>query len=134
MYKRLIQTRCCRSKAFDNENTALPGNQSFTSLILLKLIAVYKFCRFLPILLGTGSAVLSMSLLPIEMISDLSPAYIVAVLKAVIAMVLSNIFVSGINSLYDIEIDKINKPHSVLASGELSLSAGVAITTLSAIT
>ncbi|KAF6148198.1 hypothetical protein GIB67_011973 [Kingdonia uniflora] len=104
-YGNLIRRRCYPTSAVDHENVALPARNHSVTSILRKLIAVYNFCRFFAVM-GT----------------------------AVIAMMLSNIFVSGINLLTDIEIDKINKPHTPIASGELSFGAGVAITALSAIT
>jgi homogentisate phytyltransferase/homogentisate geranylgeranyltransferase len=48
-----------------------------------------------------------------------------------------NIFITGLNQIVDVELDKINKPHLPLASGELTMSQGkwiVAIAGVLAIT
>ncbi len=41
-----------------------------------------------------------------------------------LACICGNIYIVGLNQLYDIEIDRVNKPHLPLASGEFSLSQG----------
>jgi homogentisate phytyltransferase/homogentisate geranylgeranyltransferase len=38
-----------------------------------------------------------------------------------------NLYITGLNQLFDVEIDRINKPTLPLASGELSIRAGAAI-------
>ncbi|CAN6448154.1 unnamed protein product [Victoria cruziana] len=43
-----------------------------------------------------------------------------------------NIYIVGLNQLFDIEIDKINKPNLPLASGEYSVHTGIAIIVASA--
>ncbi|RWW04037.1 hypothetical protein GW17_00032757 [Ensete ventricosum] len=55
-------------------------------------------------------------------------------LQAVIAAVFMNIYIVGLNQVYDIEIDKVNKPNLPLASGEYSLRTGVAVILTSAAT
>lgn len=44
--------------------------------------------------------------------------------QALVAALLMNICIVGINQLYDVEIDKVNKPYLPLASGEISIKAG----------
>lgn len=41
-----------------------------------------------------------------------------------LACICGNIYIVGLNQLYDIEIDRINKPHLPLASGAFSLAQG----------
>ncbi|HIK43438.1 MAG TPA: homogentisate phytyltransferase [Leptolyngbyaceae cyanobacterium M65_K2018_010] len=43
---------------------------------------------------------------------------------AAIACLLGNLYIVGLNQLEDIEIDRINKPHLPLASGEFSVTDG----------
>ena len=38
-----------------------------------------------------------------------------------------NIYITGLNQITDIDIDKINKPNLPLASGDLSKQQGIAI-------
>ncbi|KAK9141521.1 hypothetical protein Syun_010921 [Stephania yunnanensis] len=72
----------------------------------------------------------SVSLLPVETFGDLSITLLLEVLKVMVPAVLMNIYVVGLNQLYDVEIDKINKPELPLASGEFSMGTGVAIVTV----
>lgn len=54
-------------------------------------------------------------------------------IQAVIGGTLANLYVASINQLSDVDIDKINKPHLPLASGELSIETGTRLTFLYAI-
>lgn len=50
--------------------------------------------------------------------------------RAIVTGLLCNIFIVGINQIEDIELDKINKPHLPLASGELNIKqAGIIVWT-----
>ncbi|GKF46874.1 homogentisate phytyltransferase 1, chloroplastic-like protein, partial [Tanacetum coccineum] len=66
-------------------------------------------------------------------LTDFTPSFSLGVLQAVIGGCLANLFVVGINQLSDIKIDKVNKPHLPLPSGELSVKSGVLITSLYAL-
>ncbi|XP_075524121.1 homogentisate geranylgeranyltransferase, chloroplastic-like isoform X1 [Primulina tabacum] len=44
-----------------------------------------------------------------------------------------NIFVVGLNQIYDVEIDKVNKPYLPLASGVMSMKLGVGVVVISLI-
>jgi len=46
------------------------------------------------------------------------------VLYATLPSLLINIYITGLNQLFDVEIDKVNKPKLPLASGEMSIPAG----------
>jgi homogentisate phytyltransferase / homogentisate geranylgeranyltransferase len=46
------------------------------------------------------------------------------ILVAWLACICGNIYIVGLNQLYDIEIDRINKPHLPLASGMFSIQQG----------
>ena len=54
----------------------------------------------------------------------LSGALAGAVLFALVPSLLINIYVVGLNQLYDVEIDKVNKPNLPLASGEMTMASG----------
>ena len=41
-----------------------------------------------------------------------------------IACLLGNVYIVGLNQLYDVEIDRVNKPDLPLASGKLSITQG----------
>lgn len=44
------------------------------------------------------------------------------VVQALVPALLMNVSIVGLNQLYDVEIDKINKPYLPLASGEMTQS------------
>ncbi|KAJ0031291.1 hypothetical protein Pint_12477 [Pistacia integerrima] len=46
---------------------------------------------------------------------------------ALVPSILMNIYIVGLNQLFDVEIDKVNKPDLPLASGDLSMGTGTAI-------
>lgn len=94
--------------------------------------AFYKFSRPHTVI-GTALSIISVSLLAVEKLSDFSPIFFTGVLEAIVAALLMNIYIVGLNQLSDIEIDKVNKPYLPLASGEYSVTTGVIIVTSFAI-
>ncbi|KDO40230.1 hypothetical protein CISIN_1g047278mg, partial [Citrus sinensis] len=54
--------------------------------------------------------------------------------QALVPAVLMNIYVVTLNQLYDVEIDKVNKPDLPLASGDFSRGTGIAIALISSLT
>ncbi|KAK9928433.1 hypothetical protein M0R45_025569 [Rubus argutus] len=88
--------------------------------------AFHRFCRPHTVI-GTVIGILSVSLLPLEQIGDLSPAFFVGILKALVPSILMNIYVVGLNQVFDVKIDKVNKPDLPLASGEFSMGTGIII-------
>ncbi|EEE66159.1 hypothetical protein OsJ_22228 [Oryza sativa Japonica Group] len=72
-------------------------------------------------------SIVSVSLLAVENLSDVSPLFLTGLLEAVVAALFMNIYIVGLNQLFDIEIDKVNKPTLPLASGEYSPATGVAL-------
>jgi len=55
------------------------------------------------------------------------PAAVGAVAVALPAALCANVAIVGLNQLYDVEIDRVNKPYLPLASGELTLAQGWAL-------
>lgn len=90
------------------------------------LDAFYRFSRPHTVI-GTALSIISVSLLAVESISDISPLFFAGLLEAVVAALFMNIYIVGLNQLYDIDIDKVNKPNLPLASGEYSVRTGVLI-------
>lgn len=88
--------------------------------------AFYRFSRPHTVI-GTALSIVSVSLLAVQQLSDLSPVFFVGVLEAIIAALFMNIYIVGLNQLSDIEIDKVNKPYLPLASGEYSTGTGAFI-------
>lgn len=90
--------------------------------------AFWRFTRPHTII-GSGLSVTSVSLLAIESVSDLNLKFVIGLFKAIIPALCMNVYIVGLNQLYDIEIDKVNKPNLPLASGEFSVATGIALVT-----
>ncbi|RZS27600.1 hypothetical protein BHM03_00061101 [Ensete ventricosum] len=93
---------------------------------LASVDAFYRFSRPHTVI-GTIMSIISVSLLCVESSSDISPVFLTGLLQAVVAALFMNIYIVGLNQVFDIDIDKVNKPNLPLASGEYSLRTGVAI-------
>ncbi|TXG61078.1 hypothetical protein EZV62_012441 [Acer yangbiense] len=109
------------SGAYKRKSTSNPITNAFD--------AFYRFSRPHTVI-GTALSIVSVALLAVEKLSDISPLFFTGVLEAVAAALMMNIYIVGLNQLSDIEIDKINKPYLPLASGEYSFKTGVMIVTL----
>jgi homogentisate phytyltransferase/homogentisate geranylgeranyltransferase len=94
--------------------------------------AFYRFSRPHTII-GSTLSVISVSLLAIQSPADVTGTFFVGLLQAVIPALLMNVYIVGLNQIYDIEIDKVNKPYLPLASGEFSLNHGITLVTVSAL-
>ncbi|GAU35232.1 hypothetical protein TSUD_205080 [Trifolium subterraneum] len=94
--------------------------------------AFYRFSRPHTVI-GTALSIISVSLLAVDKLPDISPLFFTGVLEAVVAALFMNIYIVGLNQLSDVEIDKINKPYLPLASGEYSIATGAIIVVSSAI-
>ncbi|XP_017698261.2 probable homogentisate phytyltransferase 1, chloroplastic isoform X2 [Phoenix dactylifera] len=105
-------------EAYDSTNT--------WKSILSSFDAFYRFSRPHTVI-GTTISIFSVSLLAIKDLSDISPLFVTGLLKAVVAALFMNVYIVGLNQLFDIEIDKVNKPYLPLASGEYSVTTGIAI-------
>ncbi|XP_047952348.1 homogentisate phytyltransferase 1, chloroplastic-like isoform X3 [Salvia hispanica] len=88
--------------------------------------AFYRFSRPHTVI-GTALSIVSVSLLAVEKLSDFSPLFFAGLLEAIVAALLMNIYIVGLNQISDIEIDKVNKPYLPLASGEYSVKTGLMI-------
>ncbi|CAI0415279.1 unnamed protein product [Linum tenue] len=133
-----ICRRCNRQVVFSKAGVSL--QEGFGSLqedegsgVVEKLEAFYRFSRPHTVI-GTVIGITSVSLLPLQTSSEISPAFVMGLIKAVVPSVCMNIYVVGLNQLFDVEIDKVNKPTLPLASGEFSMATGVTIVAASLIT
>ena len=87
---------------------------------------LYKFSR--PhTMLGTFAGVLSTSLLAWVPGAGGSAPAALGTIQALVAALLMNIAIVGVNQVYDVEIDRINKPYLPLASGEMSMPGAVRV-------
>ncbi|MFM7426926.1 MAG: homogentisate phytyltransferase [Elainella sp.] len=101
-----------------------------------RLYAFWKFSRPHTVI-GTSLSALSLWLIALVESGQwqtngpvaLSPA-LPALLWAWFACLCGNIYIVGLNQIEDVAIDRVNKPHLPLASGEFSLGTGWAIVLL----
>lgn len=52
---------------------------------------------------------------------------LICLLQALVPALLMNICIVGLNQIYDVAIDKVNKPYLPLASGEFSMRTGITL-------
>lgn len=97
------------------------------------LYALWKFSRPHTII-GTTLSVLGLYLVTIGVFENqFTGIGLSQVLTTWIACLCGNIYIVGLNQLEDVAIDKINKPHLPLASGEFSRRTGKTIVIITGI-
>ena len=84
--------------------------------------SLWKFSRPHTIF-GTSLSVLGLYLIVISFVPE-SELKLVQLFGTWISCLCGNIYIVGLNQLEDVAIDRINKPHLPLASGEFSLQTG----------
>jgi len=90
------------------------------------LEVVWKFSRPHTVV-GSVISIISLFLFAVPTNMWLTLRFSEALMAALVPSVLMNLYITGLNQLSDIEIDKVNKPYLPLASGELSVRTGIAI-------
>ena len=91
---------------------------------MTRLSSFWKFSRPHTII-GTSLSVLALYLISIATTgNDLTLINLEQMLAVWLACVCGNVYIVGLNQLCDIEIDRINKPHLPLASGEFTPQQG----------
>jgi len=106
------------------EPSPLPARES--SKLLAFLTAFGRFSRPHTVL-GTAVSICSVSLLALRAPADLNARFALGLAQALSAALCMNVAIVGLNQLYDIEIDKVNKPYLPLASGDFTVRTGRAI-------
>ena len=101
------------------ETKVINPNESNVLNKSLKIGPLWEFSRPHTIM-GTTITVLTIFFITSGNIFTLSQNDISIVFLTLISSLLANVFIVGINQIYDIDIDRINKPYLPLASGELS--------------
>ncbi|PIA25647.1 hypothetical protein AQUCO_11000051v1 [Aquilegia coerulea] len=121
------------SEKMQPKNGAVLEDTSSMSLwasFVKNVILLWEFTRPYTVI-GTVVGITSSSLLAIEALSDLSPRFLLGLIVAWIPTILINTYASAVNQVYDVELDKLNKPFLPIASGAYSLDTGIAITIFS---
>ncbi|CAN6448147.1 unnamed protein product [Victoria cruziana] len=119
------------SASWDQTYGSEPETTTAWASIRKSFNAFYRFSRPHTVI-GTAISIVSVSLVAVESLSDFSPLFVTGLMQAVVPALFMNIYIVGLNQLFDIEIDKINKPNLPLASGEYSVHTGIAIIVASA--
>ena len=84
----------------------------------------WKFSRPHTII-GTSLSVLALYTIAIATTDhNIASINVIQLLGTWIACLLGNVYIVGLNQLYDVEIDRVNKPDLPLASGGLSITQG----------
>ncbi|CAG9463732.1 unnamed protein product [Pedinophyceae sp. YPF-701] len=117
-----------RDVAAQSSAAATPsGNPDSSPSIAQALNAFWKFLRPHTIrgtLLGTG-ALVARALMETPNLIDW--ALLPRALLGLLALLCGNGFIVGINQVYDVEIDRVNKPFLPVAAGELSKAAAAVL-------
>jgi homogentisate phytyltransferase/homogentisate geranylgeranyltransferase len=100
------------------------------SVWVRRLYAFWQFSRPHTII-GTSLSVLALYLIAVAVGNRHNS--LMPILGAWIACLCGNVYIVGLNQLEDIEIDKINKPHLPLASGDFSKKQGQLIVAITGI-
>jgi homogentisate phytyltransferase / homogentisate geranylgeranyltransferase len=87
------------------------------------LYAFWKFSRPHTII-GTSLSVFALYFIAFAISPSTTNHSLIGLLDAWAACLCGNVYIVGLNQLEDVDIDKINKPHLPLASGEFSQKQG----------
>jgi homogentisate phytyltransferase / homogentisate geranylgeranyltransferase len=88
------------------------------------LAQLWKFSRPHTII-GTSLSVFALFTIAIATThQNISSIEVIQIFGTWIACLLGNVYIVGLNQLYDVEIDRVNKPDLPLASGKLSITQG----------
>ena len=105
----------------------------FKSSSITLLNSFWKFSRPHTII-GTSLSVLALYFVSLGTTgNEITAANLEQMLAVWLACICGNIYIVGLNQLYDIEIDRINKPDLPLASGKFSINQGKIIIVVSGI-
>ena len=86
--------------------------------------SLWKFSRPHTII-GTSLSVLALYLISLATTgNEITVLNLEQMLAVWLACICGNIYIVGLNQIFDVEIDRINKPHLPLAAGEFTLQQG----------
>lgn len=121
--------KCLRKLRMSSESNYViqPTTLSTTSNSVIRpLTTFWQFTR--PhTMVGSFISILSLYMYAYPFSSWLSPDMFRRVIFAAVPSLFMNIYITGLNQIFDINIDRINKPYLPLASGALSFEQGLGI-------
>lgn len=115
--------------------SAIPANDSLQSTVPISAsgkevpfpIVLWRFTR--PhTLIGSALAIPAIHLLAAPSLTSVATKHVLYSLAySMIPALLMNVFITGLNQITDVEIDKINKPYLPIAAGDLSKGKAIAV-------
>lgn len=82
-------------------------------------------------LIGSGLSIISLYLYAIPCAKWNSPEFLTSLVGALVPGLATNLYITGLNQLTDVAIDKVNKPYLPIAAGKLSEKQALHIVTAS---
>ena len=119
--------------SLDQSTADMPKTASSPVVSMLSFMKVlWDFTRPHTIV-GSGISVLALYLFgsPPEMWS--TSKFFSSLSSSIIPALLMNVYITGLNQITDVEIDKVNKPYLPIAAGELSKQHGIIVVLVSLI-
>lgn len=118
----------CAAAAGDSSTPVSSTMSAQLEQVVATCDVFYRFTR--PhTMLGTFVSIVSVSIMAMQSFTWTSAA-VAGLLQALVPALLMNVAIVGVNQLYDVDIDKVNKPYLPLASGELSMQQGARLVRL----
>ena len=77
--------------------------------------------------MGSGLSILSLFLFATPPKLWGTKTFLTGLVHALVPSLFMNLYITGLNQVTDVEIDKVNKPYLPIASGELSKKDGIVI-------
>jgi homogentisate phytyltransferase/homogentisate geranylgeranyltransferase len=122
-----------RSRQALNLETSIAATSSEESPKPSFPLVLWRFTRPHTII-GSALAIPALHLLAAPTYaSAFSPRSLSSIGFAMIPALLMNLYITGLNQVTDVEIDKINKPNLPIAAGDLSLRGGIIIVVIALI-
>lgn len=104
---------------FSRPHTIIGSALSIVSIFLLVIFSIEKYTEIVTKIISHDFSEKRIGFIP-NLIHSLE-FYLSILIPTLIACLLCNIFITGLNQITDIEIDKINKPNLPIITGELSI-------------
>lgn len=109
------------------QTDATTNNNAFASVSSF-LVILWRFSRPHTII-GSALAIPAIHLLASPTLIDAFTARsVTSILYAMLPSLLMNLYITGLNQVTDVEIDKVNKPDLPLAAGDWSVRTGTVVT------
>ncbi len=119
------------SQLFSENRAEIPASIPPAPALSLSswLYAFWKFSRPHTVI-GTSLSVMGLAGVAWRLSAEGTVLPAASLILPLVACLCGNVYIVGLNQLEDIEIDRINKPHLPIASGEFSKRLGTAIVLL----